>query len=100
MIATNGLQYDIALHSGLQTRLAAPRNRNGPAASIASRKGGIHVLAVPLHSGNQRKKKSPASLPRATGGTLAASRPRPLIRPFCITILYHNLLLFIDIFYI
>jgi hypothetical protein len=25
---------------------------------------------------------------------------RPLIRPFCITILYHNLLLFIDIFHI
>jgi hypothetical protein len=25
---------------------------------------------------------------------------RALIRPFCITILYHNLLLFIDIFYI
>jgi hypothetical protein len=24
----------------------------------------------------------------------------PGIRPFCITILYHNLLLFIDIFYI
>jgi hypothetical protein len=45
MIATNGLQYDIAWRSGLQTRLAAPGNRNGPAASIASRKGGIPVLA-------------------------------------------------------
>jgi hypothetical protein len=27
-------------------------------------------------------------------------RTIPLIRPFCITILYHNLLLFIDIFHI
>jgi hypothetical protein len=26
--------------------------------------------------------------------------PRDMIRPFCITILYHNLLLFIDIFHI
>jgi hypothetical protein len=32
--------------------------------------------------------------------TLMARRRRGVIRPFCITILYHNLLLFIDIFHI
>jgi hypothetical protein len=32
--------------------------------------------------------------------TCAPIASRALIRPFCITILYHNLLLFIDIFHI
>jgi hypothetical protein len=31
---------------------------------------------------------------------LSDDRAGPLIRPLCITILYHNLLLFIDIFHI
>jgi hypothetical protein len=32
--------------------------------------------------------------------SIAAPGPSALIRPYCITILYHNLLLFIDIFHI
>jgi hypothetical protein len=36
----------------------------------------------------------------STKSTLHACVHSPLIRPFCITILYHNLLLFINIFHI
>jgi hypothetical protein len=36
----------------------------------------------------------------STCGTGRDTRSGSLIRPFCITILYHNLLLFIDIFHI
>jgi hypothetical protein len=36
----------------------------------------------------------------ATGYSLDDLKGISLIRPFCITILYHNLLLFIDIFHI
>jgi hypothetical protein len=35
-----------------------------------------------------------------TGDVEVSNASKPLIRPFCITILYHNLLLFIDIFHI
>jgi hypothetical protein len=44
------------------------------------------------------------TLPVTAGGTmvmiLMMKWITTLIRPFCITILYHNLLLFIDIFHI
>jgi hypothetical protein len=58
-------------------------------------------LAVTLADTHGRDRSSALLARRAwsTSGT-SVPGPRPVIRPICITILYHNLLLFIDIFHI